>query len=255
MKQPNGVIAALDSQAGGTWMGMNTHGRLAALTNVRTRTPLPETKQSRGQMVVNSLNPGSGTPDALLPDHEAKAYFAYHLVTCKNVFDDPPSLECEHCVPCSQRPPGSSDQPTERHWSRVYETISDSRWACSNEGGNGHISASKWPKTTWLQREAAALVCALAPDIRGEEGARHVADLLGNCLSTSNSWTEEELPDMSFSPEGEARERALQNGPYIDPTVAGALSNYGTQSQTIVIRSVSARCVYYFYRSTQGLSV
>ena len=82
-----------------------------------------------------------------------------------------------------------------------------------------------------------------------------MADLLGKCLSTSNSWTEEELPDMSFSPEGEARERALQNGPYIDPTVAGALSNYGTQSQTIVIRSVSARCVYYFYRSTQGLSV
>ena len=46
-----------------------------------------------------------------------------------------------------------------------------------------------------------------------------------------------------------------QRGPYIDPTSAPSDADYGTQSQTLIIRSLSGGCVYYFYRCTQGKSI
>ena len=55
-----------------------------------------------------------------------------------------------------------------------------------------------------------------------------------------------DLPDLSFGGKGERRERAERIGQRI--FIAG-LSEYGTRSQTIVIRS--KKNVYYLYRETE----
>lgn len=49
------VLAGRDLQAGGTWLGLNRDGRLAALTNCRSSTPAAVGKSSRGQLVSNFL--------------------------------------------------------------------------------------------------------------------------------------------------------------------------------------------------------
>jgi uncharacterized protein with NRDE domain len=55
------VLAPLDARAGGTWIGLNTHGVFAALTNLRTNDPDP-TRKSRGLVVMDAL--GLGSADA-----------------------------------------------------------------------------------------------------------------------------------------------------------------------------------------------
>lgn len=50
------ILAGRDLEAGGTWMGVNTSGRFAALTNVRSpRARLPN-PPSRGELITGFLN-------------------------------------------------------------------------------------------------------------------------------------------------------------------------------------------------------
>lgn len=49
------VIAGRDLQAGGTWLGLSSHGRLAMLTNVRGQKAAPPNAPSRGQLVLDYL--------------------------------------------------------------------------------------------------------------------------------------------------------------------------------------------------------
>ena len=49
------VLAGKDLQAGGTWLGINKHGRFSALTNVREPTLFDQQKQSRGGLVIHAL--------------------------------------------------------------------------------------------------------------------------------------------------------------------------------------------------------
>lgn len=54
------ILAGRDLQQGGTWFGINTSGRFAALTNYRTPSIGNTNAPSRGEIIVNFLN--SGTP-------------------------------------------------------------------------------------------------------------------------------------------------------------------------------------------------
>lgn len=49
------LLAGLDLQAGGTWLGVSRGGRLAALTNYRAPTPARTGTPSRGELVANFL--------------------------------------------------------------------------------------------------------------------------------------------------------------------------------------------------------
>jgi len=49
-----GVFGGRDLQAGGTWLGFNQHGRLAALTNYRDGGA--SSARSRGELVTNALS-------------------------------------------------------------------------------------------------------------------------------------------------------------------------------------------------------
>ena len=55
------VLAGKDLQAGGTWLGVNCKGQLAALTNYRTATPPRADAPSRGELVADFL---AGSLDA-----------------------------------------------------------------------------------------------------------------------------------------------------------------------------------------------
>ena len=57
------VVAPLDAQAGGTWLGLNAHGVFVALTNLRTGEPNP-TLKSRGAVVMDALAFGSADATA-----------------------------------------------------------------------------------------------------------------------------------------------------------------------------------------------
>ncbi|AWL11601.1 Transport and Golgi organization protein 2 like protein [Saliniradius amylolyticus] len=49
------LLAGQDLQAGGTWMGLTTKGRFAALTNIRAPKTMDKDKLSRGHLVSNYL--------------------------------------------------------------------------------------------------------------------------------------------------------------------------------------------------------
>ena len=77
--QPN-ILAGRDLQAGGTWLGVNTQGRFAALTNVREASP-PVTATSRGSLVGMWLSnkPSSREFIDQLAD-SANTYSGYNLL-------------------------------------------------------------------------------------------------------------------------------------------------------------------------------
>lgn len=53
--QDVGLLAGRDLQAGGTWLGVNRHGRLAAITNYRSTNVTRRDAPSRGELVAQFL--------------------------------------------------------------------------------------------------------------------------------------------------------------------------------------------------------
>ncbi len=75
------VLAGRDERGGGTWLGMTTSGRLAALTNYREAlSPGPRTR-SRGELTADFLR-GGETPEAYLEKVRKRAgdYPGFNLI-------------------------------------------------------------------------------------------------------------------------------------------------------------------------------
>lgn len=53
------ILSGIDEKAGGTWMGINKSGQLAALTNYRNPADMVPNKLSRGNLVYDYLKTGS----------------------------------------------------------------------------------------------------------------------------------------------------------------------------------------------------
>jgi len=75
------VVAGLDEQAGGSWLGINDHGLVATVLN-RVGTLGPETgKRSRGELVLEALDHGdAASAAAALADLEPAAYRPFNLI-------------------------------------------------------------------------------------------------------------------------------------------------------------------------------
>ncbi len=75
------VVAGLDEQAGGSWLGINDHGLVATVLN-RVGTLGPETgKRSRGELVLEALDHADATAAAAaLADLEPAAYRPFNLI-------------------------------------------------------------------------------------------------------------------------------------------------------------------------------
>ncbi|MDD2816452.1 MAG: NRDE family protein [Thiotrichaceae bacterium] len=63
-ESPN-ILAGKDLQAGGTWLGVNRQGKLAALTNYRQSIQHNMQLHSRGQLPLDFLNNGQTAPEYL----------------------------------------------------------------------------------------------------------------------------------------------------------------------------------------------
>ena len=59
------ILAGKDLECGGTWFGINTKGRFAALTNYRDLTKTRQGTPSRGNIIINFLESNQNILDAL----------------------------------------------------------------------------------------------------------------------------------------------------------------------------------------------
>jgi uncharacterized protein with NRDE domain len=59
------TLAGQDERAGGTWLGLNRRGRMAALTNYRSGVPQATESASRGELVTQFLNSALSAHDFL----------------------------------------------------------------------------------------------------------------------------------------------------------------------------------------------
>ena len=77
---PSGrILAPLDVEAGGTWLGLNEHGVFAGLTNLRCDDPDPA-RRSRGEVVVDALSaPSACAAAGMLEALETEAYNPFNL--------------------------------------------------------------------------------------------------------------------------------------------------------------------------------
>ena len=74
------VIAPRDQRAGGTWLGVNEHGVLAAITNRRCETPDPD-RRSRGLIVLDALAASSAREAAKeIESLQIHAYNPFNLL-------------------------------------------------------------------------------------------------------------------------------------------------------------------------------
>jgi uncharacterized protein with NRDE domain len=77
---PN-ILAGRDLEKMGTWMGVTTGGRFAALTNYRDPAETTEGKQSRGELVADALTCHGDLNDYMLNlDGKKNLYPGYNLV-------------------------------------------------------------------------------------------------------------------------------------------------------------------------------
>ncbi len=76
-----GIFGGRDDVAGGTWLGINRHGLVAALLNRRTTEPLDPARRSRGQLCLDMLRTDSAAAArAALDRQNAGAHNPFNLL-------------------------------------------------------------------------------------------------------------------------------------------------------------------------------
>lgn len=81
------MVAPLDVKAGGTWMGVNRHHVVAALTNHHTGRPPDPALRTRGDLIGLSLQVRSAREAyAIIPSLRASAFNPFHLVVADASF-------------------------------------------------------------------------------------------------------------------------------------------------------------------------
>jgi uncharacterized protein with NRDE domain len=75
------VVAGLDQEAGGSWLGLNDHGVVAAVLNRRGSLGSQRDKRSRGELVLEALDHAEARPAAEALVHlDPLAYRSFNLV-------------------------------------------------------------------------------------------------------------------------------------------------------------------------------
>jgi len=79
------VVAGLDHMAGGSWMGLNDHGVVAAILNRRGSLGPAAGKRSRGELVLEALDHADAVSAAeALAELRPAAYRSFNLVVADN---------------------------------------------------------------------------------------------------------------------------------------------------------------------------
>jgi hypothetical protein len=102
----HGIVAPRDLTAGGTWLGVNRRGLVAAVTNRRGE-DVAEGARSRGLLVLDALrHPDAGAALAWAMEHLARvAYAGFHLL----VSDGTDAFVLRHRGDARPAAPGAAD--------------------------------------------------------------------------------------------------------------------------------------------------
>lgn len=170
---PRGIVAGVDVEAGGTWLGVTAAGRFAALTNFRDprdMRPKGDSEPSRGALVRGFLE-GDAAPEAYLAGVAAggAAYRGFNLV--------------------------AGDARTLAYFSNRAEGVRVV--APGIHGLSNHLLDTPWPK---VRRGTSALRAALDGDREAD------IEALLTMLRDDASPPDAELPDTGV---GVAAERVL----------------------------------------------
>lgn len=162
---PN-VYAGRDLQAGGTWLGVDRHGRFAALTNVRDGHVPKQDKRSRGELVARFLSEPVDARAFLDEVRETgKDFNGFNLI-----FGD------EHAMYWVSNQDAGSFRPLEPG---IYGL------------SNGALD-TPWPKVVRAKAQFASLLCQGAPD-----------DAYFEMLADTTRAADSRLPDTGVSLEWE----------------------------------------------------
>lgn len=71
------IFAGQDLEAGGTWLGINEHGKFSALTNYRQGSAISPHKKTRGELVLAALAENNIDQSLVTSTHQ---YHGYNLV-------------------------------------------------------------------------------------------------------------------------------------------------------------------------------
>lgn len=143
---PDGqTFAGKDLLAGGTWLAVNSLGRLAALTNYRSASAAPADALSRGSLVTRALDPAQSVA-SILNDiaQTAEQYAGFNLL----VMDWDPTA-----------------RGTLSAWYLANHGAGTPRRLASGVYGlsNGYLDED-WPKTKRLRAQVADAAAQAAPD-------------------------------------------------------------------------------------------
>ncbi|MBX3650774.1 MAG: NRDE family protein [Burkholderiales bacterium] len=163
------VYAGRDLEQGGTWMGINTNGRFAAVTNYRQGRPGAAAPRSRGALVGNFLT-GDSAASAYMAGIDGSQYNPYSLI----------AGDIEALYFHSNR--GSGVVPV----------------ATGVHGLSNHLLDTPWPKVT-------AGIAALAAT-RNSDDPDAIGNALFALLSEQTPAREAQLPDTGIDRQ---REREL----------------------------------------------
>ncbi len=160
------VYAGRDLQAGGTWLGMDSRGRVAALTNIRNGRQPASDKRTRGELVAGFLSKDVAAHDYLDQVREqADQYNGFNLI-----FGDEQAL----------------------YWISNHEQVEFKSLEPGIYGlSNGSLD-TPWPKVIRAKAQFASLLCQGAPD-----------DAYFEMLSDITLAADARLPDTGVSLEWE----------------------------------------------------
>jgi len=159
------LLAGKDLKAGGSWMGVNKQGRIAALTNIRDPQNFVADKKSRGALVTDFLNTNV-SPQSYEQQlaQTAELYNGYNLL-----FGDIKALQVFNSA------------------SKRCQTLEQGTWGLSNAALN-----SPWPKVS-LGMQQLEDYCRQTPSPNSED--------LFHLLQNQQKAAEENLPDTGVSRE------------------------------------------------------
>lgn len=174
------IIAGLDIQAGGTWLGLGSHGRFALLTNHRELGHHNAQAPSRGALVRDYLL-GSQTPDdyAQTVHVTGQAYNGFNLIVGT---------------------PGQAFYVGNRSGQTAARSLAPGRYVLSN-----HLLDTSWPKASRLRRALDALPLSRLDDTLEQVFAS---------LRDTTQADDDTLPDTGLSI---AQERLLSSPFIISP--------------------------------------
>ncbi len=199
------IHAGRDEQDGGTWLGVNDHGRVAMLTNVRSGT-LKSGRRSRGELTTAWL---SGTPSIpqWLDELSPEDYGGFNLV-----FGD---VFTQTWYWCSNRDPVDPHRSTAT--SLHIKQLEPGVYGLSNAALD-----TPWPKTTALRDALRASIAQLAADA---DLASHPG-LLTSALASRRADVAAPLPETGVSRQVESD--------LASAFISIPSQGYGTRCSTVV---------------------